>query len=182
VLIDEFSRTGSGGLLWGLLAGICIGLPPVLKYGSADLKERVAAPVLRGQKIICLCVTEPEAGSDVAGLKTTARKSADGTHYIVNGQKKWITNGIFSDFFTVAVRTGGEGFGGVSLLVLERSMPGVTTKQMQCSGVWSSGTTYITFEDVKVPVTNLIGKENNGFKCDAAQTHAANLHCPCCPL
>jgi len=82
----------------------------------------------------------------------------------VNGEKKWITNGVFADYFTVAVRTGGAGMGGISLLLIERTMPGVTTRQMLCSGVWPSGTTYITFEDVKVPVENLIGKENEGFK------------------
>jgi alkylation response protein AidB-like acyl-CoA dehydrogenase len=82
----------------------------------------------------------------------------------VNGEKKWITNGVFADYFTVAVRTGGAGMGGVSMLVIEKTMTGVTTRQMHCQGVWSSGTTYITFEDVKVPVENLIGKENDGFR------------------
>lgn len=104
------------------------------------------------------------AGSDVANLKTSAKKSEDGQHYIVNGEKKWITNGVTSTYFTTAVRTGGPGFGGVSLLLIERG-PGVTTKQMQCQGVWSSGTTYVTFENVKVPVENLIGKENQ--VCDS---------------
>jgi alkylation response protein AidB-like acyl-CoA dehydrogenase len=93
----------------------------------------------------------------------TAKKSPCGKYYIVNGEKKWITNGVFADYFTTAVRTGGPGMGGVSLLLIDRS-PGVTTRQMNCSGVWSSGTTYITFEDVKVPVENLLGKENKGFK------------------
>jgi alkylation response protein AidB-like acyl-CoA dehydrogenase len=147
----------------GLFGGLSIGLPPVLHFGSEDLKDRIAGPCLRGEKIICLAVTEPTAGSDVANLKCTAKKSADGKHYIVNGEKKWITNGVFADYFTVAVRTGGEGMGGVSLLLVERS-EGVKTQQMKCSGVWSSGTTYVTFEDVKVPVENLIGKENQGFK------------------
>jgi alkylation response protein AidB-like acyl-CoA dehydrogenase len=81
----------------------------------------------------------------------------------VNGEKKWITNGIYSEYFTVAVRTGGKGMGGISLLLIERG-PGVTTKQMQCQGMWSSGTTYVTFENVKVPVENLLGVENQGFK------------------
>jgi hypothetical protein len=81
----------------------------------------------------------------------------------LNGEKKWITNGIFADYFTVACRTGGPGAGGISLLLVERG-PGVTTKQMNCMGVWSSGTTYITFEDVLVPCENIIGQENEGFK------------------
>lgn len=162
ILFDEVARCGSGGVCWGLFAGLSIGLPPVLQFGSRRLQEMVA-PCLRGEKIICLAITEPGAGSDVANLSTTAKKTADGKHYIVNGEKKWITNGVWADYFTVAVRTGGSGMGGVSMLLIERS-PGVTTRQMQCSGVWPSGTTYITFEDVLVPVENLIGKENEGFK------------------
>ncbi|KAF9341555.1 hypothetical protein BGZ91_006633 [Linnemannia elongata] len=105
---------------------------------------------------------DPQAGSDVANLTTVANEANDG--YIINGEKKWITNGTFADFFTVACRTGGDGMGGVSLIVIERGMPGVSTRQMQCSGVWSSGTAYINFEDVLVPKANLVGKENRGFK------------------
>lgn len=160
---EELSRCGSGGVLWGLFGGLSIGLPPVLQVGSEEMKQKVAVPCLAGEKFICLAITEPSAGSDVANLKCTAVKTPDGKHYIVNGEKKWITNGVFADFFTVAVRTGGEGMGGVSLLLIERG-PGVKTTQMKCQGVWSSGTTYVTFEDVKVPVENLIGKENQGFK------------------
>jgi alkylation response protein AidB-like acyl-CoA dehydrogenase len=89
-------------------------------------------------------------------------KDPTGKFYVVNGEKKWITNGVFCDFFTVAVRTGGEGAGGISLLLLERGMKGLETKQMKCMGVWPSGTTYITMEDVHVPVENLIGAENQG--------------------
>lgn len=163
IIHDEVGRCGSGGVLWGLFIGLCIGLPPVVHFGPKWMQEKVVGPCMRGEKIICLAITEPGAGSDVANLATTAKKTPDGKHYIVNGEKKWITNGVFADFFTVAVRTGGPGHGGVSLLLIERG-PGVTTRQMQCSGVWASGTTYITFEDVLVPVENLIGKENEGFK------------------
>ena len=164
ICVDEMSRCGSGGVLWGLMGGLTIGLPPILHFGSPDLKKRIVRDCLTGKKVICLAITEPYAGSDVANLRTTAKKTPDGKFYIVNGEKKWITNGVFADFFTVAVRTGGEGAMGVSLLVVERTMPGVKTKQMNCSGVWSSGTTYITFEDVRVPVENIVGKENEGFK------------------
>lgn len=160
---DEVSRTGSGGICWGLFGGLSIGLPPVMKFGSKFLQDKVCGPCLKGEKVICLAITEPYAGSDVANLQCEAKKTEDGKHYIVNGEKKWITNGVFADYFTVAVRTGGKGMGGVSMLLVERSA-GVTTRQMQCQGVWASGTTYITFEDVKVPVENLIGKENQGFK------------------
>eukprot|EP01088_Endostelium_zonatum_P016788 TRINITY_DN467_c0_g2_i1.p1 TRINITY_DN467_c0_g2~~TRINITY_DN467_c0_g2_i1.p1 ORF type:complete len:573 (-),score=202.00 TRINITY_DN467_c0_g2_i1:13-1689(-) len=167
ILIDEVARCGSGGVAWALFAGICIGLPPVLAFAEKSLRLKVGAEVLKGEKIICLAITEPYAGSDVANLQCRAEKvkREDGTEgWIVNGEKKWITNGVFADYFTVAVRTGGTGMGGVSLLLIERNMEGVSTKQMKCSGVWPSGTAYVTFEDVFVPVSNLIGKENKGFK------------------
>jgi len=151
-------------VVWALVAGLSIGLPPLLLFGNKFLQEKTCAPCLRGDKVICLCITEPSAGSDVANIKATAKKTPDGKYYIVNGEKKWITNGIWADFFTVAVRTGGSGMGGISMILIERGMSGVTTRRMKCSGVWSSGTTYVTFEDVKVPVENLIGVENEGFK------------------
>lgn len=164
ILFDELGRCGSGGVTWALSGGLSIGLPPVIHFGSKYLQDKVVRDCLLGEKVICLAITEPSAGSDVANLKTEAKLTPDGKHYIVNGEKKWITNGVFADFFTVAVRTGGKGFAGVSLLLIEKTMPGVKCTQMKCSGVWPSGTTYITFEDVKVPIDNLIGKENNGFK------------------
>jgi len=164
IAIDEVARCGSGGVLWGLFEGLQIGLPPVLNFGSQFLKNKCAGPCLQGEKIICLAITEPSAGSDVANIKTTAEKDPSGDFYVVNGEKKWITNGVFADFFTVACRTGEAGMKGISMLLLERGMEGIETKQMKCMGVWSSGTTYITFDDVKVPATHLIGVENQGFK------------------
>lgn len=164
IITDELSRTGSGGLVWGLIGGYGIGGPPLFKFGKKELVQRIGPDLLSGKKRICLAITEPDAGSDVANLTCEAKLSEDGKHYIVNGEKKWITNGIWSDYFTTAVRTGGEGMNGVSVLLIERSAGGVSTRKMDCQGVWSSGTTYITFEDVKVPVENLIGKENQGFK------------------
>mmetsp|Transcript_1382 Transcript_1382/g.3442 ORF Transcript_1382/g.3442 Transcript_1382/m.3442 type:complete len:425 (-) Transcript_1382:134-1408(-) len=163
VFIDELARCASGGVLWGLIEGLQIGLPPILNFGSEEMKKRVAPACLMGQKIICLNITEPTAGSDVAAMKTTAKR--DGDHFIVNGQKKWITNGIFADYFTVSVRTGDPGMRGISMLLIERAtMPGITTKRMDCQGVWPSGTTFVEFDNVRVPVSNLIGKENEGFK------------------
>jgi len=164
IITDEISRTGSGGLVWGLIGGYGIGGPPLFKFGKKELVQRIGPDLLSGKKRICLAITEPDAGSDVANLTCEAKLSEDGKHYIVNGEKKWITNGIWSDYFTTAVRTGGEGMNGVSLLLIERSAGGVSTRKMDCQGVWSSGTTYITFEDVKVPVENVIGKVNQGFK------------------
>ncbi|THX40078.1 acyl-CoA dehydrogenase NM domain-like protein [Aureobasidium pullulans] len=164
LITDEISRAGSGGFVWNLIGGFGIGAPPVLKYGKKELVQRIMPEILSGDKRICLAITEPDAGSDVANLTCEAKLSEDGKHYIVNGEKKWITNGIWSDYFTTAVRTGGEGMNGVSVLLIERSFGGVSTRKMDCQGVWSSGTTYVTFEDVKVPVENLVGKENQGFK------------------
>ncbi|CAK7213954.1 hypothetical protein SCUCBS95973_001976 [Sporothrix curviconia] len=164
LLTDEISRSASGGFVWNLLGGFGIGCPPLVKFGKKSLKDRILPGILNGDKRICLAITEPDAGSDVANLTCEAKLSEDGKHYIVNGEKKWITNGIWSDYFTTAVRTGGEGMNGVSLLLIERESGGVSTRRMDCQGVWSSGTTYITFEDVKVPVENLLGKENQGFR------------------
>ncbi|KAK3191988.1 hypothetical protein K4F52_002031 [Lecanicillium sp. MT-2017a] len=163
LITDELSRTGSGGFVWNLIGGYGIGCPPVIKFGKQALKDRILPGILSGDKRICLAITEPDAGSDVANLTCEAKLSEDGKHFIVNGEKKWITNGIWADYFTTAVRTGGPGMNGVSLLLIERT-DGVSTRRMDCQGVWSSGTTYITFEDVKVPVENLLGKENQGFR------------------
>eukprot|EP00397_Hematodinium_sp_SG-2012_P032707 GEMP01034849.1.p1 GENE.GEMP01034849.1~~GEMP01034849.1.p1 ORF type:complete len:451 (+),score=94.48 GEMP01034849.1:40-1392(+) len=163
IAIDELSRSGSGGVTWGLSGGLAIGLPPVMRFGSEEMKQRILPDVLAGKKKICLAITEPTAGSDVANIRCSARKDADG-NYIVNGEKKWITNGIWADYFSTAVRTGESGFKGISFLLIERTMPGVTTRRMDCTGVWCSGTSYVIFEDVKVPKENIIGRENKGFK------------------
>ena len=163
IFVDEIGRCGSGGILWAIMGGLGIGLPPVIHFGSEYLKQKCVQSCLRGEQFICLAISEPLAGSDVANLRTTAVKDPSGEFYVVNGEKKWITNGVFADYFTVAVRTGGKGMGGISLMLLEKGMPGIECKQMDCMGVWPSGTTYITFDDVKVPKANLIGEENMGF-------------------
>jgi len=160
IFIDELARSASGGVLWGLIEGLQIGLPPVLNFGSEFLREKIALNCLLGREAICLCITEPTAGSDVAAIRTTATKTNSNT-YIVNGEKKWITNGIFADWFTVACKTGPDS---ISLLMLHRSMPGIKTRRMDCQGVHSSGTTFIQFENVSVPANHLIGVEGEGFK------------------
>ncbi|CAJ0754822.1 18114_t:CDS:2, partial [Entrophospora sp. SA101] len=160
IVCDELCRCGSGGVLSYIGSGLSIGLPPILNFGSEELKRRIAPECLNGQKIICLAVSEPHTGSDVTNLETKAMLTDDGNYYIVNGEKKWITNGMSADYFTTAVRTSR----GISLLLIERTMPGIKTREMQCSGVWSSGIAYVTFEDVKVPRNNIIGEENHGFK------------------
>ncbi|KAI8345337.1 acyl-CoA dehydrogenase/oxidase [Blakeslea trispora] len=162
VCVDEVARCGSGGFVWALMGGLAIGLPPVMNFASEEIKQKVVPDCLAGEKIIALAITEPTAGSDVANIKTTAKDMGD--YYLLNGEKKWITQGAFADYYTVACRTGGKGMGGVSLLLVERSMPGVNARYMDVQGMWGSGTSYITFEDVKVPKHHIIGKVNHGFK------------------
>jgi alkylation response protein AidB-like acyl-CoA dehydrogenase len=119
--------------------------------------------ILGGEKRICLAITEPSGGSDVRNLTTTAEKTADGKHYIVNGEKKWITNGLLSDYFMTAVRTGGPGAEGISMLLIPRS-EGLKTRNIVVGVGNLAATTYVTFEDVKVPVEYLIGDEGMGFR------------------
>ncbi len=157
---EELSRAGSGGLVAGLMTH-GIGLPPVMALGSAELKQRIAPPVLAGEKLISLCVTEPSGGSDVANLKTKAVRK--GNHYIVNGEKTLITTGCRADYLTVAVRTGGDGAGGLSFLLIAANSKGVSRTPLKKMGWWMSDTASIHFDDVEVPAENLIGQENAGF-------------------
>jgi len=124
VVIEESVKHASNGLIWGL-GSVAIGLPPLYNNGSEELKKKYVEPVLRGKKIIALAVTEPWAGSDVAGIKTTAKLSEDGKHYIVNGMKKFITGGSYADIYTTAVRTDEDKYFGVSMLIIESNLPGV---------------------------------------------------------
>ncbi|MDK8462993.1 acyl-CoA dehydrogenase family protein [Marinobacter sp. SS13-12] len=158
---EELMRSTSGGLVAGL-GSLDIGLPPVAKWAQPEVKEAIVPPVLRGEKIAALAITEPGGGSDVASLKTKAVREGD--HYIVNGSKTFITSGIRADHYTVAVRTGGEGHGGVSLLLIDRDMPGFFRgKKLRKMGWWASDTAELFFEDCRVPVNRLIGAENAGF-------------------
>ncbi|KAJ3016958.1 hypothetical protein HKX48_003784 [Thoreauomyces humboldtii] len=160
---EETTRTGIYGYGEGLASGMVIGLPPLLVFGQQWMKEKVVPEVLLGKTRICLAISEAGYGSDVAGLTTTAVKTPDGKYYIVNGHKKWITNGMQASWFTTAVRTGKDGMGGISMLLIPRC-EGLETKPIKTSGTQSAGTSYVTFENVKVPVENLIGKENKGFQ------------------
>ncbi|KAM0690587.1 hypothetical protein Q7P36_009355 [Cladosporium allicinum] len=162
VVLDEVARCGYLGVIWGLACGNSIGAPPLINFGNEEQKQRFLPKILDGSIRFCLAVTEPDAGSDVAGLLTTAERKGD--KYIVNGAKKWITNGVYADYCTAAVRTGGEGRSGVSALIIPLKALGVTCRKMENSGVAASGSTYIEFDDVEVPVENLLGEENRGFE------------------
>lgn len=167
IYADEMSRAGLAGPGSSMTGGMSFGVPPILKFGDKQLQERFLPQLLRGQKRSCIAITEPDAGSDVAGITTTAVKTEDGKYYIINGTKKWITNGIWTDWSSMAVRTGPEGSGaaGLSMMVVPlKDYPGVTMRRIKVGGFASSGTTYIELDDVKVPVENLIGKEGMGMK------------------
>ena len=158
---QELARAGSGGVCASLNSHT-IGTPPIVALGSEEMKRRIVPQVLAGEKISALAITEPGGGSDVANLRTTARRNGD--HYVVNGSKTFITSGFRADFYTVAVRTGGSGAGGVSLLLIERDTPGFTRTKLQKMGWHASDTATLFFDDCRVPVDNLIGPENSGFR------------------
>ncbi|UVL47899.1 acyl-CoA dehydrogenase family protein [Pseudomonas moraviensis] len=160
---EELMRCGSGGLAAGL-GSLDIGLPPIVKWARPQVRERVVPQVLSGAKISALAVTEPGGGSDVANLQTRAVR--DGDCYRVTGSKTFITSGVRADFYTVAVRTGAPGFGGISLLLIEKGTPGFSVgRQLKKMGWWASDTAELFFDDCRVPVGNLIGAENMGFAC-----------------
>ncbi len=160
---EELMRCGSGGLVAGL-GSLDIGLPPIVKWARPEVRDRVVPQVLSGEKISALAVTEPGGGSDVANLQTRAIR--DGDHYRVSGSKTFITSGVRADYYTVAVRTGAPGFGGISLLLIEKGTPGFTVgRQLKKMGWWASDTAELFFDDCRVPVGNLIGAENMGFAC-----------------
>jgi acyl-CoA dehydrogenase len=156
-------------VLYGRSVGTCVGLnshgialPPILRFGTAEQKERFVRPVLRGEAISALAITEPGAGSDVARITTRAVR--DGDHYVVDGAKTFITSGVRADFVTTAVRTGGEGHSGISLIVIEKTTPGFSVgRKLSKTGWCASDTAELVFEGCRVPVKNLIGEEHSGF-------------------
>jgi acyl-CoA dehydrogenase len=160
-MTEEFIRTGSIGLVAGLFSHN-IALPPILALGTEEQKQRFAVPILAGEKIASLAITEPNAGSDVARLQTRAVRVGD--EYVVNGAKTFITSGCRADYITTAVRTGDEGHGGISLLVVEAGTLGFkVANKIRKMGWNASDTAELVFEDCRVPAANLLGEENQGF-------------------
>ncbi len=158
---EELMRSTSGGFCAGL-GSLNIAIPPILKLGTEEQKKKFIPPVLAGEKIAALGITEPGGGSDVANIQTTAER--DGDHYIVNGSKTFITSGCRADQLTCAVRTGGEGAHGISLLVIEAETPGYSvSEKLKKTGWWASDTAEIYFDNCRVPAANLLGEENQGF-------------------
>ena len=161
IVNEEFSRIGAGGIPASLMVH-GIGLPPVVKFAQDHIKDMVVPPVLCGEKNISLGITEPGAGSDVAQLSTTAVR--DGDHYVVNGSKTYITGGMRADWVTTAVRTGGDGAGGVSTLLIPTGSEGFSRTPLdKKQGWWASDTATLYFDNVRVPVDHLLGPENRGF-------------------
>ncbi len=164
VWIEELSRSGgSGGVAAGLNAHASIAMPPVFNFGTEEQRQRWIVPGIRGERIGALGITEPGAGSNVAGIRTLARKVSGG--YVVNGSKTFITNGVRADFLACAVKTSPEGgHHGLSFLVLEPEMPGYeVTRKLEKMGWHASDTGELGFTDVEVPDENLLGAENGGF-------------------
>ncbi len=188
VLSRTLSRhTGSGGVMAGAFSH-SIGLPPILNHGSDELKRRVIPDVLAGAKISALGITEPGCGSDVSGLRTTARREGD--HYVVDGEKVFITSGMRADWITAAVRTDpdNKGAGGISMLAIPGDAPGLTRAPLRKMGWLCSDTAHLHFDGVQVPVANLVGEEGKGFRIIMTNFNGERLSmsamalgmCECC--
>lgn len=164
IIADEICRAASGGVVWNLMGGYNISVPAIFKYASESVKKRVLPDILSGKKRSCLCITEPDAGSDVANLTTEAVKVDGG--YRITGTKKWITNGIFSDYFVIACRTGGPGASGVSMMLgeLAADPENLDRRKIETQGMRGSGTTLMNFDDFFVSEENILGSVNQGFK------------------
>lgn len=163
VLVEELTRCGSVGVAVSVLAHAEFATKLIDHFGTPEQKELFLRPAIAGQKIGALGVTEPGAGSDVAAIRTAAVR--DGDDYIVNGSKTFITNGTIADFVTTAVRTGGPGRAGISLLIVPTDAPGFSTgRRLKKLGCHASDTAELAFEDCRVPASNLLGPENGGFK------------------
>lgn len=172
---EEFARAGCGGVAASLNSHT-IGLPPILNWGNEVLRARIIPPVLAGERIAALAVTEPGGGSDVAALRLTATR--DGDDYVLEGEKTFITSGMRADVITVAVRTdpAGRGANGISALVVEGNPPGLERTELRKMGWWSSDTAHLRFRGVRVPAANLVGEEHQGFKVFMANFNSERLY------
>lgn len=158
---QELARAGAGGISASLMSHT-IGAPPIALAARDEVKAAVLPQILAGDKISALAITEPGGGSDVAALRTTARREGD--VYVVNGEKTFITSGMRADYLTVAVRTGSPGAAGVSLLLIPGDTPGLSRTPLKKMGWWASDTATLHFDDCRVPMENLIGAEGQGFR------------------
>ena len=162
ILLEELQKINSGGFAAAIWAHVYLSMTHLNAEGDEPIKQKYLAQSITGDKIGCLCITEPFGGSDVAGMRTTAVKI--GKHYILNGSKTFITNGVYSDYLIVAAKTSPElGNKGISIFLIDRDMPGVSATKLNKLGWRASDTGEIAFSDVKVPIGNLMGEEGKGF-------------------
>ncbi len=172
IATEEVARAGSGGLMASLFSH-SIGLPPIVAHGSEALKRRIVPGVLAGEKIAALAITEPGGGSDVARLACSARREGDA--WVIEGEKTFITSGLRADWITLAVRTGAQGAGGISLLAVPGDSPGLERTPLRKMGWWCSDTAQLRFAACRVPLDHLIGEENTGFRAVMENFNAERL-------
>ena len=162
IFLEELQKINSGGFAAAIWAHAYLAMTHLNKEGDESIKQKYLVPSITGEKIGCLCITEPFGGSDVAGMSTTATKNDD--HYIINGSTPFITNGVYSDYLIVAAKTDPTSkHTGMSLFILDREMPGITATKLDKLGWKASDTGEIAFDNVKVPLKNLMGEEGKGF-------------------
>ena len=163
VLAEEMARCGSGGVGMAVAVQSEMATPPILKFGTEDQKGRYLVPAIRGEKVACLGITEPGAGSDVASIETTATR--DGEEWVVNGRKTFITNGVRADFCVLVTRTDKPaGYEGFSLFLVDTSLPGfAVSRKLDKLGMRSSDTAELVLDDVRLPAGALLGEEGKGF-------------------
>ncbi len=162
IFLEELQKINSGGFAAAMWAHAYLAMTHLNAEGSHEIKERYLTPSIAGEKIGCLCVTEPFGGSDVAGMRSTAVKKGDA--YVLNGSKTFITNGVYSDYLIVAAKTNPElGNKGISIFVVDRDTPGVSSTKLDKLGWRASDTAEIAFDNVTIPASNLMGEEGKGF-------------------
>lgn len=162
ILLEELQKINSAGFAANIWAHTYLAMTHVNAEGSEAIKQKYLTPSISGEKIGCLCITEPFGGSDVAGMRTTAVK--DGDYYVINGSKTFITNGVYSDYLVVAAKTNPElGNKGISIFIMDRDTPGISATKLDKLGWRASDTAEIAFDNVRIPTSNLMGEENKGF-------------------
>lgn len=162
ILLEELQKINSGGFAANIWAHTYLAMTHVNKEGSPEIKQKYLTPSITGEKIGCLCITEPFGGSDVAGMRTTAIKKGD--TYVINGSKTFITNGVYSDYLVVAAKTNPElGNKGISIFIMDRDTPGISATKLDKLGWRASDTAEIAFDNVTIPASNLMGEAGKGF-------------------
>jgi len=162
IFLEELQKINSGGFAAAMWAHSYLAMTHLLKEGDGRLKEEYLAPSIAGEKIGCLCITEPFGGSDVAGMKTTAVKKGD--KYILNGSKTFITNGVYADYFVVAAKTDpSKKAKGMTIFLVDKAASGISASKLDKLGWRASDTAELAFDNVEIPVENLMGEENSGF-------------------